>query len=359
MARVRFTASLRLPALKCITSAMRRRTLNRFEPMMQAIERVDTAREAAMPETSAQNALPGRNMALPALSALGDRVRMMRALKGISRKALSASSGVSERHLANLESGVGNASFIVLKQVANALGCAVAELANDGPRLSPENALINAVLNGRSEADLTRARIMLSELFGEAGSQVERQRRIALVGLRGAGKTTLGKMLADTLGVPFIELTREVERVAGCSLGEIQSLLGQSAYRRYEKRALEEVLQSHPDVVIATPGGIVSEPATFNLLLSECLTVWLTASPDEHMQRVVTQGDLRPMVGNSEAMEDLKRILTSRASMYGKAALTWDTSGKTLDENFSGFLALLRKERAAPPMPPKIKTNAK
>jgi XRE family transcriptional regulator, aerobic/anaerobic benzoate catabolism transcriptional regulator len=316
---------------------------NRFEQMMQASEREETATQHALPETSAPDSTQGRDAAL---ASLGDRVRMMRALKGISRKALSGSSGVSERHLANLESGVGNASFIVLKQVADALGCTVADLANDGPRSSPENILIHAVLNGRTEAELTRARVALCELFGEAGSQAARQRRIALVGLRGAGKSTLGQMLADELAVPFIELTREVERLAGCSLGEIQSLLGQSAYRRYEKRALDEVIQRHPDAVIATPGGIVSEPTTFKLLLSECLTVWLKASPDEHMQRVVTQGDFRPMAGNSEAMDDLKRILISRAAMYGKAALTWDTSGKSLADNFSGLLGLLRSERA-------------
>ena len=319
---------------------------NCFEQMMQAIDRVDPVPGTPSLESAAPDNAPGRDATL---AALGERVRMMRALKGISRKALSGSSGVSERHLANLESGVGNASFIVLKQVANALGCAVAELASDSPGSSPENALINAVLNGRSEAELTRARIMLSELFGEAGSQAARQRRIALVGLRGAGKTTLGQMLADELGVPFIELTREVERVAGCSLGEIQSLLGQQAYRRYEKRALEEVVQRHADAVIATPGGIVSEPNTFKLLLSECLTVWLKASPEEHMQRVVMQGDFRPMTGNNEAMDDLKRILDSRASMYGKATLTWDTSDKTLADNFSGLLGLVRKERAPGP----------
>lgn len=295
-----------------------------------------------MSEKSTQDKAQDRDVAL---AALGDRVRMMRALKGISRKALSGNSGVSERHLANLELGVGNASFIVLTQVAHALGCSIADLTHDEARSSPEKILINAVLNGRSEAELTRARVALSELFGEAGNQAARQRRIALVGLRGAGKSTLGRMLADELGVPFVELTREVERVAGCSLGEIQSLLGQSAYRRYEKRALEEVIQRCPDAVIATPGGIVSEPATFKLLLSECLTVWLQASPTEHMERVIAQGDFRPMVGNSEAMEDLQRILTSRASMYGKAALAWDTSGKELPENFSGLLSLLQSAR--------------
>ena len=292
-----------------------------------------------MTEKSIQAPSEGRDVAL---AALGDRVRMMRALKGISRKALAISSGVSERHLANLELGVGNASFIVLSQVANALGCSSADLTQDEASSSPEKKLINAVLNGRTETELTRARIALSELFGEAGSQATRQRRIALIGLRGAGKSTLGQMLANELALPFIELTREVERVAGCSLGEVQSLLGASAYRRYEKRALEEVIHQHPDAVIATPGGIVSEPATFKFLLSECLTVWLKASPQEHMQRVITQGDFRPMAGNREAMDDLKRILSSRASMYGKATLIWDTSGKALPENFSGLLGLVR-----------------
>ena len=282
------------------------------------------------------------------LSVLGDRVRMMRALKGISRKALSSGSGVSERHLANLELGVGNASFLVLAQVAKALGCTLADLTDDGAGNSPEMTLINAVLSGRSETELTRARVALSELFGEAGNEATRQRRIALIGLRGAGKSTLGKLLADELAVPFIELTREVERVAGCSLGEIQSLLGATAYRRYEKRALQEVFQLHSDAVIATPGGIVSEPTTFKLLLSESLTVWLKASPHEHMQRVITQGDFRPMAGNSEAMDDLKRILTSRASMYGKAMMSWDTSGKTLPENFAGLLSLVQAAQSDP-----------
>ena len=282
------------------------------------------------------------------LSVLGDRVRMMRALKGISRKALSSGSGVSERHFANLELGVGNASFLVLAQVAKALGCTLADLTDDGAGNSPEMTLINAVLSGRSETELTRARVALSELFGEAGNEATRQRRIALIGLRGAGKSTLGKLLADELAVPFIELTREVERVAGCSLGEIQSLLGATAYRRYEKRALQEVFQLHSDAVIATPGGIVSEPTTFKLLLSESLTVWLKASPHEHMQRVITQGDFRPMAGNSEAMDDLKRILTSRASMYGKAMMSWDTSGKTLPENFAGLLSLVQAAQSDP-----------
>lgn len=291
-----------------------------------------------------ENEAPARD---PVLQALGERVRMMRARKGVSRKALAGSSGVSERHLANLELGVGNASIVVLTQVANALGCTVADLISDDGQASPEKMLINALLTDRSEADLTKARVALSELFGEAGTHAARRRRIALIGLRGAGKSTMGQLLAEDLGVPFIELTREVERVAGCSLAEIQSLLGQTAYRRYERRALEEVIGLYPDAVIATPGGIVSDPGTYKLLLSECMTIWLQASPEEHMQRVVTQGDLRPMAGNSEAMDDLKRILVSRAPMYGKAGLTMDTSGKSQSENFAALVGLVGSARSA------------
>jgi XRE family aerobic/anaerobic benzoate catabolism transcriptional regulator len=281
----------------------------------------------------------------PVLVALGERVRAMRSRKGMTRKALADSSQVSQRHLANLESGVGNASILVLSQVATSLDCPVADLVGDEASASPETQLILALLSGRPEAELTRARTALAELFGEAGSAAVRHRRIALIGLRGAGKSTLGLRLAQALGVPFFELTREIERVAGCSVPEIQSLLGQSAYRRYERRALQELVASHTDAVIATPGGIVSDPATFKLLLSQCLTVWLQASPAEHMQRVVTQGDKRPMAGNREAMEDLKRILASRAAMYGKAELTLDTSGHTADTNFEQLMALVRAKR--------------
>lgn len=281
----------------------------------------------------------------PLLAALGERLRMLRARRGMTRKALANSSVVSERHLANLELGVGNASIVVLSQVARALDCPLTDLISDEAQSSPEKMLIQALLNGKPEADLTRARLMLYEFFGEAGNQAARHRRIALIGLRGAGKSSVGRQLAEELGVPFVELTREIERVAGCSLAEIQSLLGQAAYRRYEKRALEEVVLNFPDAVIATPGGIVSDPATLKLLLSECLTVWLKASPAEHMQRVLSQGDMRPMAGNREAMDDLKRILESRSPLYGKAELTLDTSGQPQAEVFARLLTMVREFR--------------
>ena len=269
----------------------------------------------------------------PFLVTLGERVRSLRARKGMTRRSLAVASSVSERHLANLELGLGNASVLVLRQVALALECQPADLLGDDIE-SPDWLLIRDLLRGRDDRDLRRARTALGELFGTAEKPEARRQRIALIGLRGAGKSSLGRRLADDMGVPFVELNREIERVAGYGLPEIHNLLGPAAYRRYERRALEESVRLHPEAVIATPGGIVSDPATFNLLLSHCYTVWLTATPADHMQRVVAQGDTRPMAGNSEAMDDLRRILAGRAAFYRKADLTFDTSGKALDDAY-------------------------
>lgn len=288
--------------------------------------------DARIDDSSVGSEAPGRDLFLVAL---GERVRSLRARKGMTRRALALASDVSERHLANLELGVGNASILVLRQVAQALSSPLAELLGDETTASPEWLLIRDLLRGRGDDDLRRGRLALTKLYGQAGEPDARWRRIALVGLRGAGKSTLGRLLAEDLGMPFIELNREIERVAGCGISEIQNLLGQAAYRRYERRALEEAIQLYPDAVIATPGGIVSDPATFNLLLSHCFTVWVKATPEEHMQRVVAQGDLRPMSGNREAMEDLRRILAGRAAFYGRADLTLDTGGRNVDESFA------------------------
>jgi XRE family aerobic/anaerobic benzoate catabolism transcriptional regulator len=279
----------------------------------------------------------------PFLVALGERARSLRARRGMTRRALSVASEVSERHLANLELGLGNASIQVLRQVSSALGAPLAELIGDETTATPEWLLIRDLLHGRDENALRRARLALTEVFGQAGRPDTRLSRIALIGLRGAGKSTLGRMLADALDVPFVELNREIERVAGCGLGEIHNLLGPAAYRRYERRALEETIQLYPDAVIASPGGVVSDPATFNLLLAHCFTVWLKASPEEHMQRVIAQGDLRPMSGNQEAMDDLKRILAGRTAFYGRADLQVDTGGRSLRQTFD----LLREQVTA------------
>lgn len=267
----------------------------------------------------------------PFLVALGDRVRALRARRGMTRKAVSIAAEVSERHLANLEYGEGNASILVLLQVARALHCSLAELIGDVTTSSPEWLLIRELLETRDDASLRRVRIAIGELLGTGGGNTATCSRVALIGLRGAGKSTLGAMLAEDLGFPFVELSREIEKFAGCSVAEIQALYGMNAYRRYERRALEEAIQIYPEAVIATPGGLVSDPATFNQLLSHCTTVWLQADPEDHMKRVLAQGDLRPMAASKQAMEDLKGILSGRAAFYSKAQHKLDTSAQTLE----------------------------
>ncbi len=274
----------------------------------------------------------------PFLAALGERVKLLRARRGLTRKTLAQLADVSERHVANVESGVGNASIQFLRQLCSVLNCSLAEMTGDETASSPDWLMIREILRGRSDEEMAKARAVLGDLFASTTSETSRRQRIALIGLRGAGKSSLGRMLAVSMDVPFIELSQHVELLAGCSIAEIHALYGQAAYRRYEQRALEEVIRQHPQVVIATPGGIVSEPATFNLLLSHCYTVWLKASPEDHMSRVLAQGDRRPMAGNHEAMEDLKRILESRAQFYSKADKTLDTSDMNTEQAFERLL---------------------
>ncbi|WP_353094410.1 helix-turn-helix transcriptional regulator [Methylibium sp.] len=276
----------------------------------------------------------------PFLVALGDRVRSLRARRGMTRKAVAVAADVSERHLANLEYGVGNASILVLLQVAQALQCSLAELIGDVTTSSAEWLLIRELLERRDEATLKRVREAIGGLLGMGGANAggaSRSTRIALIGLRGAGKSTLGHRLAEDLGFPFVELSREIEKFAGCSTSEIQALYGQNAYRRYERRAVEEAIQIYPEAVIATPGGLVSDASTFNLLLAHCTTIWLKATPEDHMKRVIAQGDLRPMADNSQAMDDLKGILAGRAAFYSKAEFHLDTSAQPIEATYDAL----------------------
>jgi XRE family aerobic/anaerobic benzoate catabolism transcriptional regulator len=281
----------------------------------------------------------------PFLAALGERLRMLRSRRGLTRKALARLAAVSERHVANVESGVGNASIQFLRQLTAVLNCSLAEMIGDETASSPEWLMIREILRGRSEAELAAGRIALAGVFEAPTSEAARRQRVALIGLRGAGKSTLGRLLAEEWKVPFVELSRQIETIAGCSIGEIYALYGPNAYRRYEFRALEDVIQRFPRAVIATPGGIVSDPATFNLLLSHCFTVWLKATPEEHMARVVAQGDLRPIEGNREAMEDLKQIIGSRTQFYAKADQSVDTGGVEQQEAYYRLADQLRDSR--------------
>jgi XRE family aerobic/anaerobic benzoate catabolism transcriptional regulator len=265
------------------------------------------------------------------LAALGDRVRELRARRGMTRKILAKDSGVSERYLAQLEGGQGNASLLILRQLARALDVPLEVLVTSAPEAPAELTHATEVLRRLGPEQLAEARALLSKAFGDADAH-GRAGRIALIGLRGAGKTTLGAALAERLDVPFVELDREIERESGVSLATIFDFYGQAGFRRMERRCLDRVIETHARFVLATGGSIVSEPSTFERLLAACRTVWLKAAPAEHMERVVAQGDMRPMAGNRESMADLQRILAFREPLYRRADAVVDTSGKPVRE---------------------------
>src|SRR5919109_2768333 len=221
------------------------------------------------------------------LSLLGDRVRAWRTENAMTRKALAQASGVSERYLTQLEAGEGNISVLLLRKVARAMGVPVETLVRE---------------------------------------EAPPQKCIALIGLRGAGKSTLGARLAGSLKVPFVELDREVEKEAGAALGEVFAMYGQDGFRRFERRALERVLAENPRAVIAAGGSLVTDPGTYKMLLERCTCVWLKASPEEHMARVIAQGDMRPFKGRSAALDEIKKLLEDRNHLYSRAELTVDTS---------------------------------
>ena len=270
------------------------------------------------------------------LTELGSRVRAWRARRGMTRKVLAADSGLSERFLADVESGKGNVSINSLEAAARALNITVIDLLQDAPR--PALGRVQGLLSRLDDSQLDQAYALLGSNFG-LHDALGREQRVALIGLRGAGKSTLGAQLAIERGVPFIELDREIEREAGTSMNEILLLHGQAGYRRYERRALLRIAEEHPDGVVMTTGGsIVSERETFDLLQSRFYCVWLKASPEEHMARVVAQGDMRPFDSNGanhEALEDLRRILTSREALYARADAVVDTAARTLKQSMT------------------------
>jgi len=238
------------------------------------------------------------------LARLGERVRAWRTDQGMTRRTLAESSGVSERYLAQLESGQGNISVLLLRKVARAMGVPVERLVQEE-------------------------------------EQAPRAARIALIGLRGAGKSTLGKKLADALGVPFVELDREVEKEAGARLGEVFAMYGQDAFRRFERRALERVLNAHPRSVVAAGGSLVTDPGTYKLLLDRCLCIWLKTTPEEHMSRVIAQGDMRPFKGRSAALDEIRKLLSDRERLYSRADAAVDTSGKPVRQSLAEIRKLI------------------
>ncbi|BDE04953.1 shikimate kinase [Vulcanimicrobium alpinum] len=274
------------------------------------------------------------------LRLLGERVRGLRARRGMTRRILARDSGLSERYLAQLESGQGNVSILLMRQLARALNVPLRRLVADAGDESDDLVHATELLRSLDGPRQAEARDLLARAFGDADPE-QRRHRIALIGLRGAGKTTLGGLLAERLDVPFIELDREIERTSGVSLATIFEFYGQAGFRRLERSCLDRILEHHPRFVLATGGSIVSEPATFERLLSACYTVWLHASPAEHMERVVAQGDMRPMAGNDESMADLRRILEGREGLYRRADADVDTGGRPPAASLDALIAAL------------------
>jgi XRE family aerobic/anaerobic benzoate catabolism transcriptional regulator len=274
------------------------------------------------------------------LLALGQRMRALRALRGMSRKALAGASGLSERYIAQLESGQGNVSILLLRRIARAMGLPLEECFPEATGSSEQPALRD-LLRRASPDQLEAVRRLLTS--SHETPHAGRGKRVALIGLRGAGKSTLGRIAAERLGWRFVELNREIERAAGLSVAEILALYGQEGYRRMEHGALSEQIAAPAPLLVATAGGIVSEPASFERLLGAFHTIWLRARPEDHMERVRAQGDLRPMQGDPAAMAELRSILVSREPLYARAHATLETSDRSLEEAAAALVALIRQ----------------
>ena len=275
------------------------------------------------------------------LLSLGKRVRELRNRRGMTRKMMAHEADLSERHLAQLEAGEGNISIVLLRRVAAAVNVSLAELFSRDAEESVEMRLIRRFLERLPAPRLEDVVFHLMRDFGH--QEKARRMRIALIGLRGAGKSTLGARLsAEEMHIPFVELDREIEKDTGMPLAEIISLYGQSGYRGIERRTLERVLRENKHAILSVGGGVVSEKETYDYLLSNCYTVWVKAQPEEHMSRVIAQGDLRAMAGNDQAMEDLRRIIEAREPLYRKADMCLDTTGDSVEESFAKLKAALQ-----------------
>ena len=270
------------------------------------------------------------------LEQLGQRVRTMRGLAGKSRKTLAKESGISERYIAQLEGGKGNVSIVLLRRVSNAIGVRLEDMIPSA-ELAPDWAVIRDLLRKATPSQIAQAKNVLAG-GGAAAHRKMSFSGIALIGLRGAGKSTLGKMLAKKIGWSFVELNKEIEAQNGLSVAEIIALYGQEGFRRMEQAALGQLLARKELMVLATGGGIVSEPLTFDLILSSFYTIWLKAEPEEHMARVRGQGDLRPMADDRSAMAELRNILVSREPLYARASAVVDTAGLSVNDAASRLI---------------------
>jgi XRE family transcriptional regulator, aerobic/anaerobic benzoate catabolism transcriptional regulator len=289
-----------------------------------------------MTDMQATKLNPEKNEAVGSLE-IAHRIRSARARAGFTRKQLSAASGASERYLALLEAGTGNPSVDMLLAISNALGIAMADLLPLGGERDPAVAQAAQLLRRLPPERIGEVLAWLDE---KPAGATGKARRIALIGLRGAGKSTLGQALARRLGVPFFEVSKEVERRYGGTIGVLLEMNGPSALRRYEAEVLCDICREHHSAVIGAPGAIVADGKLYDQLLESFRSIWLEASPADHMNRVVAQGDLRPMTGNRAAMNDLKGILAARQADYARADARLDTSAQSFDATLDRLEAI-------------------
>lgn len=286
--------------------------------------------KASYMDTQIPSSEDNENQQHQELIRLGSTVRKLRGAKGMSRKALSTVSRVSERHLAQLETGKGNISIVLLLRIVKALDTDLSDLfGHNYNHTSMDSILISDLVQQINPEDRQRALQMLMDQFVNVDNQ---KRRLALIGLRGAGKSTLGSLLASKYQLPFVRLVNEIEQLAGMNVSEIFSLYGEEYYRRLEQKALLNTLDRYDDCIIETGGSIVTDLNILNLLLKSCYVVWINATPEDHMQRVIDQGDMRPIQNNNDAMSDLRRIMQQRETFYRQAHGEIFTSGKSIDE---------------------------
>lgn len=275
------------------------------------------------------------------LASVGERVKSARARMGISRRTLAEKSGVSQRYLAQLEGGQGNISIGLLLRIADALNFRIEWLLGKEDPWTSEIVMISSLLRSATRAQ----REQVLEILQPGNPRVKRANRVALIGLRGAGKSTLGRLAAAELGLPFKELNEDIEEASGMPAAEVMALYGPEGYRHLERQSLERIVAMHDRILLAVAGGIVSQPETFNYLLSQFHTIWLKAEPEEHMARVRGQGDERPMAGNADAMNELRNILTSREALYSRAEAQINTSKGSLKETLAAVLEVINKKR--------------
>ena len=284
---------------------------------------------------------PIHNAPLTLIERLAKRVRAARTAQGLPRRLLSERSGVSPRYLAQLEAGEGNISVLLLSRVAAALNVKIEDLVSDEGPLEDDVARVATLYRAAPAPVQGRVRALLAPDHPMA----QRAQRVCLIGLRGAGKSTLGQAAAEKLKVPFVELNAEIERAVEMPLDEIMALYGQDGYRALEAEAVTRVLQTYDKLILAVAGGIVAEPATYAQVLARFHTVWIRTSAAEHMARVRAQGDLRPMAGNPAAMDQLKHFLTARTPQYQQAQAQVNTASKPVQTSVNELLAIIAKHR--------------